>query len=726
MPHSRPASTDALAADAGRAQPFSIPLITLALILLGVYVAVTRLYDLDRKPVQHDESMFAYYSWQTLENRAYDYANMEIMHGPLLEWAVAGVFALFGDSEATMRLFPALCGIGILVLVFLMRQGLGRNGAYFALLFLAISPTVTFFARYIRNDTPFLFFGTAIVYFGWLYHRRRRVPAEPGFMNGLFRGRSILAALLDDLAQGWPLICMFAAIGLIMCIKETWISFFVLLLTFGLGCCIHAFVKRSPAETSPWVGDVRAAVLRSPVSVSLGILLAVNIILLLYTSFWKFPAEKDGLFTAIHYWLEENKKQRIGGQFHFHLLHMAIYELPFLVFWVVCVVKQMWPRTRGESFHWPPDLFLRRGLFFTWLAVSLFTLIVPTGLNGTPLWRRSLTPWWEERAHMQMVFHVWLFIQVALVICIVGWNHLNRGRAFHAWVDYWAAGSFIGYSYAGEKVPWVGLHIVIPMLISCGLYAEMARRRWLGLPFEGEIETSPRASRKPRSKKQRRAVGDPADPLFERWRRIWAIASRVGLSTFAIVGIVWTVRLTTLLNFKNAGQAIERHTYAASHQEFYDEMRAVIAEAHERHNGFNTTFHHAGQVGWPLTWTFRNYPRSQTGLTARPKFIIVDNETWNTLRVDKSLYDWKRVKFRHYWQPRQLDWDAMKRIGLLLRDPNDLDPESLRIREIGRREWIAFYRAMSPAYRNDEEREYRWDHLGGYDAYVGRLRNPAP
>ena len=66
----------------------------------------------------------------------------------------------------------------------------------------------------------------------------------------------------------------------------------------------------------------------------------------------------------------------------------------------------------------------------------------------------------------------------------------------------------------------------------------------------------------------------------------------------------------------------------------------------------------------------------------------------------------------------------MKKVHLLLVPESRLNSTRARERRICRKEWITLYRAVFG--RSDDEQEYRWDHLGGYDAYIGRLKVSQP
>ena len=75
-----------------------------------------------------------------------------MMHGPLLFELNALAYLLFGASDFTARLVPALLGTAIIGMPYFLRHELGRAGAIAASLLLVISPAFLYFSRFIRHD----------------------------------------------------------------------------------------------------------------------------------------------------------------------------------------------------------------------------------------------------------------------------------------------------------------------------------------------------------------------------------------------------------------------------------------------------------------------------------------------------------------------------------------------------------------------------------------------
>lgn len=135
---------------------------TIAWAILLIVAAVARFYDLGTRAMSHDESLHSLYAYYLYDRGNYEHNPM--MHGPFRYHLTALVYFLFGDSDTTARLAPAVMGMGILWVIFLYRRYIGRVGALAAGVMAAISPSLLFHSRYIRDDIFISFFTTVWVY----------------------------------------------------------------------------------------------------------------------------------------------------------------------------------------------------------------------------------------------------------------------------------------------------------------------------------------------------------------------------------------------------------------------------------------------------------------------------------------------------------------------------------------------------------------------------------
>jgi len=139
-----------------RIRPYlSFETLFLAIVILGFFL---RLFVLDLKLFHHDESIHAWFSYELLTKGTYVYDPM--YHGPFLYYVTAGMFRLFGQSDLVGRILPALFGAAIVPLIYaIYRLGyLDRRQALIAAIFVAISPDMVYFSRFLRHDIFQLFF----------------------------------------------------------------------------------------------------------------------------------------------------------------------------------------------------------------------------------------------------------------------------------------------------------------------------------------------------------------------------------------------------------------------------------------------------------------------------------------------------------------------------------------------------------------------------------------
>jgi len=86
-------------------------------------------------------------------------------NSPLLEWMEASLFAAFGFSDALARLPSALCGLGVILLVYWLARKL-TGDSWTAVLAMFVMATTLYFLKYTARgmtDVPFTFFALCAV-----------------------------------------------------------------------------------------------------------------------------------------------------------------------------------------------------------------------------------------------------------------------------------------------------------------------------------------------------------------------------------------------------------------------------------------------------------------------------------------------------------------------------------------------------------------------------------
>ncbi|MDE2518292.1 MAG: TIGR03663 family protein [Methanocorpusculum sp.] len=365
-----------------------------------IVALILRFAFLDLKLFHHDEAIHAWFSYQLLTQGTYIYD--PVYHGPFLYYVTAGMFALFGDSDLVGRILPCIFGTALIPLVYcLYRMGyLSGKTAIIAGIFVAIAPEMIYFSRFLRNDVFVVFFSLLIVV---------------AFLAWIQKGKWYYL-LLAGIA---------AALG--MCSKE---NMPIILVTFGL-FFLYLVWSRKITLPERWLRDVIFAV-----AVFFGV------IFLFYSSFGVHP---EVILTAgpsaIEHWLNMHNQQRIGGPPYYYLLLFVLYELPVLLFAIAGVILYL-RRPCGKKQVMTEEILpeISDAAFFESpeepVSGPAPPAPVPEKKNSIrDLFRRPEPP-------------------VAL----------NRQEEFIRFAIYWTIMACLTYAYIGEKVPWLSLHQLVPMI----------------------------------------------------------------------------------------------------------------------------------------------------------------------------------------------------------------------------------------------------------------------
>ena len=140
---------------------------------------VLRLPQLDRRPMHQDEAVHAIKFQELWETGRYIYDPRDF-HGPTIYYAalpiawMSGVRSFAETSEWTFRLVTVIFGVGLILLLPLVADGLGRAATAWAALLTAASPAFAFYSRYYIQETPLVFFTFAAIACGWRFLRSGR------------------------------------------------------------------------------------------------------------------------------------------------------------------------------------------------------------------------------------------------------------------------------------------------------------------------------------------------------------------------------------------------------------------------------------------------------------------------------------------------------------------------------------------------------------------------
>jgi uncharacterized protein (TIGR03663 family) len=145
---------------------------TAALLLVAAGALALRLPQLDRRPLHTDESVHTIKFRGLWDQGVYRYDPQEY-HGPSLYYFtlpsawLSGARSFADTSEATYRIVPVLFGLGLILLLPLLRDGLGTGATLAAGVLTAISPALLFFSRYYIHETLLVFFSLMLLAAVW-------------------------------------------------------------------------------------------------------------------------------------------------------------------------------------------------------------------------------------------------------------------------------------------------------------------------------------------------------------------------------------------------------------------------------------------------------------------------------------------------------------------------------------------------------------------------------
>lgn len=534
-----------------------------------------RFYDLANMPLHHDESLYGVYCWRFFMGQGYQYDPM--MHGPFMFHFQVLLFFLFGVSDFSVRIAPAFLGCLLIASTYYLKDFVGKMGIVLIAIFLTFSPTHLYFSRFMRHDSYVAFFTYASAVFGLLYARYRHKTS---------------------------LYLSAASLALMFCEKEnSYIHAFIFVTFFVLKEFCQTFVFRLPEYRGNLLKRYSAFWQEQKYSLILAGFLFFWIYLLFYTTFFTNPnGFLDGLYRkSLVYWWNQHKIQRIKGPFHYYVPFFFLYELPiFLIVLGGILVKIA--RT------------VNKAIVAAWATIFAGVLTVFYGHRDLPLWFAF--------THME----IWFDLIITLYVLFIGlWAVLyllKQRETLTAFFTYWSAIGFLIYSYAGEKVPWLFLHVVLPMCVLAGIL--------LCDFFTSSVWNIPSA----RSKSLRYAA-----------------------IILGGMGILYFLHTTILLNYSNRANPAERMVYTQTSTDIVkmvkviEDMSFSLGQDPRREPLVAVQ----GNAVWPLHWYLRDYAGwyvpGDLHENQRP-MVVIDWEKREEYRdVFADGYQEIRVKLREWWIP---------------------------------------------------------------------------
>ncbi|MCL4544908.1 MAG: TIGR03663 family protein [Chloroflexi bacterium] len=345
----------------------AIPWEAVAYGLLVLLALVLRLANLGDKPFHHDESQDAYFAYIFYSGGGYKYN--PLLHGPLRFYLIALMYLLFGVSDFTARLAPALLGTVMVALPYFLRRQLGRVAAFATAVLLCISPSYLYFSRFTREDIYFACLTLALIVATFSFLQQPR-PWQPALILGL------LAA-------------SFAT-------KETtYITVFIAGLFFLATLARQALDARKEGLALRDLPLIRtmSAPGRDPWLWAFATFVIVYV--LLFTTFLTNPQGLyDGVVKGLQYWLAQQPVGRGDEPWYYYFVLLPAYEWPEIILGgvgVAWVLRR--PTLLGVFLIWfftfSMGIYSWAGEKMPWLLIHpLLPLLFLAGLGFQALWQR--------------------------------------------------------------------------------------------------------------------------------------------------------------------------------------------------------------------------------------------------------------------------------------------------------------------------------------------------
>ncbi len=611
---------------------------------LILFIVLTRFWALGTRAYSHDESIHAWESWKLATGQGY--RHNPIYHGPFLYHFTALIFTLFGHSNVTARIGTSLMGVLITIMPFFMRRWLGKYGLLAATLFLAVSPVMMHRSRFIRHDHAAILFN--VILFVAILHYLERPQAKHLYLAAAavalgFTGKatSFIAYFTFGTFIFGLWLWQWRQQGVHSLRALTELPVFDLIIVIGTLILPLAtpfpvlLLGGDPIDYSQsgiyFTGAVFMVVLG--ISAAIGLwwnwrrwLICAGIFFALFvpfytTMFTNGQGFATGMVGQLGYWLSQHEVARGGQPWYYYLVLMPMYE-------------------------------------FLPLLVGLAGMIV-YALRGD----RSNPP------HPKLPGAVDKALHLPVVLFLI----------------YWTIVVFAAYSWAGEKMPWLTMHLAVPLHLLAGWtisrlvdtdWAAIRARRglWLllviplllytlvqligGSPFGG---TSMEALN--------RSMGWLAALVvvgiltgFVYWigqdlrsRDMW----RLSALSVLIILLALTVRFAWMATFINPDMATEFLVYAQGAPD-----TAIVANELEEMSrrltgGLHMKVAYDDDTSWPFVWYLRNFDNAQFygkqpagPFDAEVVLVGPPNEAGIIPLLGNRYY---RRQYRLIWWPNQ-DW----------------------------------------------------------------------
>ena len=431
-----------------------------ALLLIGLSM---RLWDLGSRAMHHDESLHALYSWNLFTGDGYQHNPM--MHGPFQFEANAAMFFVFGDSDVTARLLYAVMGAVLIVMPLLLRWKLGRLGALFSAALLTASPTILYFSRFARNDILMAVWTLGLVICMWRYF-------DEGRRRYLYVAAALLALAFSTKESSYLVVATLGLWSFLLAVQP-YVSRALESVEIqgvsppvAVGRVLNALLDQLPGEGF----DLRA--LSRPAAF---MVFLITITLPQWSAFAAIFQD-----SALFGWTNLVLAAPVGS-FNIGAPVGGANAIAFLI-----VVG-----TLGASiyfgFRWNWSVWWKSALIFYTIWTLLYSTFLTNFYGGikSGIWQalgywvvqqgegRGGQPWY----YYFVVTSVYEFLPFFVGVVAAIYFLVRKRDRFSAFLVFWPLTTFLLYTVASEKMPWLLVNIALPfILLAAKLLADVIER----------------------------------------------------------------------------------------------------------------------------------------------------------------------------------------------------------------------------------------------------------
>jgi len=388
-----------------------------------------------------------------------------MMHGPLQMLSSSLIFSIFSDNDFTARVLYACAGTMLVMLPIFMRDIIGRFGSASASLLLSISPTLLYFSRFARNDILMAFFTTIIIICFWKYVQKgkTRYLYITSFVISLCFGTKESSYLISAIIIGYCFLTIY--LKSIQQLKITkWsvysemseMSFWRIFYTSSIN-----FKKILIKTTQNNDYNRHASIL----------FLLISITLPQWAAFLGLLQNSFLFKWSNMILLSDNPANPIGmpeggGKLIAILMTFILLIISILI---------------GKKWNWPVWWKCAGIYYFSWAAIytTFFTNITEGISKG--IWQ-SLGYWiiqqGEARGDQPLFYYVFssiIYEYLPLILSIAAISYfwkIKKMFGINFFLSYWAISTFLIYTIASEKMPWLLVNITIPLIFLSSRFLE--------------------------------------------------------------------------------------------------------------------------------------------------------------------------------------------------------------------------------------------------------------